>query len=411
MGRKSSDSAAQTKPKIKASGSSSAVKPAKASTSTSAGTPKPSMRMKKSRAVELDEAESDEPLEEPPSKRKKTGIVSTTMKSDDKAKPSTSKKEVQSSNSKPAKSPLATETTRGNSGTKSTGKKRKGDSEPVEADSEESEDEWIGFGQVDEENSEGEEQEDENEDDEDEGENGDDSSEEELLHGLSSDDDQDSSDEEVELPTIDISKLPTIAKDDKIVKQKLEKAKRHPVRISFTTRPILFCGLIFGFVADGGSGSDLPRSDTPRVPRGSNERVLHPVRRHHPTPTITKQKGSPATLTTYPSSLSDVDASRRDVRNTTVSSSSIPLEWQRSSRRRWTTTCSWATSSNAKLSPSLRSIPNYGSERTKSSKRCLWRGSTAYRTIRFAFPLTMSNCLWLTGSVACSIAEDGGREG
>jgi nucleolar protein 15 len=298
MGLRATNPAAQTKPrtKVSGSGSSSAAKPAKASASISVGTPKPPTRPKKSRAVESDEAESDELLEEPPSKGKKVGVVRTTMKSDGKAKPSTSKKEVQPSNSK---SPLAATTSRGNPGPKSVGKKRKGVPEPVEADSGESEDEWVGFGQVDEESDEGEEEEDGG-DDEDKGEEegGDDSSEEELLHGLSSDDDQDSSDEEVELPTIDISKLPTIAKDDKIVKRKLEKAKRHPVCIAFTT---VFRGLNFGFVADRGPGGDLPRSCTPRVPRGANERVLHPVRRHHSTPTITKQKGSSVALTAYPS--------------------------------------------------------------------------------------------------------------
>ena len=97
----------------------------------------------------------------------------------------------------------------------------------MEADSEESEQEWVGFGGVDEESSGG------GEEDEDGEEDDDNSSEEKLLHGLSSDD-QDSSDEEIELPGINISKLPTIAKDDKVVKQKLERAKRQPVRIALT---------------------------------------------------------------------------------------------------------------------------------------------------------------------------------
>lgn len=45
---------------------------------------------------------------------------------------------------------------------------------------------------------------------------------------------QDSSDEEIELPGLDVSKLPTIAKDDKAVKHKLEKAKRKPVCAALT---------------------------------------------------------------------------------------------------------------------------------------------------------------------------------
>jgi len=102
---------------------------------------------------------------------------------------------------------------------------------PVEAESEESEQEWVGLGGVNESSEGGEEDEDGEEDDGD-------SSEDELLHGLSSDD-QDSSDEEVEVPAINISKLPTIAKDDKVVKQKLEKAKRQPVCIDLTLGSIL----------------------------------------------------------------------------------------------------------------------------------------------------------------------------
>ena len=54
------------------------------------------------------------------------------------------------------------------------------------------------------------------------------------LHGFSTDDD-DSSDEETgmdfESAPLDITKLPTVAKDDAIVKRKLDKAKRQPVRI------------------------------------------------------------------------------------------------------------------------------------------------------------------------------------
>ena len=53
------------------------------------------------------------------------------------------------------------------------------------------------------------------------------------LHGFSTDDD--SSDEEDtmdDVPSVfDVSKLPTIAKDDATVKHKLDKAKRQPVRL------------------------------------------------------------------------------------------------------------------------------------------------------------------------------------
>ena len=54
------------------------------------------------------------------------------------------------------------------------------------------------------------------------------------LHGFSTDD-EDSSDEEDAMDdgpsAFDVSKLPTIAKDDATVKHKLDKAKRQPVRL------------------------------------------------------------------------------------------------------------------------------------------------------------------------------------
>lgn len=228
MGRQSTNSATQAKTKIKTSNSKSP----KASTSVSSGTRKPpSITSKESRAVESDDVDVDGLSEGPPSKRKKITVVSTTPKKvfDDKVRPLTSKKHVQSSKSKPAKSPLTAANTGGSPDPKFSGKKQKAVAEPAEAGSEESEEEWVGFGHASEE--------------EGEGDGDDDSSEEEPLHGLSSDDDdQDSSDEEVEFPSIDVSKLPTIAKDDKIVKQKLEKAKRQPVRISLAVTSSLFHG-------------------------------------------------------------------------------------------------------------------------------------------------------------------------
>jgi nucleolar protein 15 len=255
------------------------------------------MGSKKSRAVEPDEERLDKPSKVPPTKRKKATVASTTTKKpvDDKPKPSIPKKDVQSK-SKPVKSPLTVANSGGKSDPKPAGKKQKAVPEPVEAESEESEQEWVGFGGVDEES--GEEDEEEGEDEDEEEDDGD-TSEDELLHGLSSDD-QDSSDEEVDLPGIDISKLPTIAKDDKIVKQKLEKAKRQPVCITFAYNSTFPRRLIFGFGVDRGSGCDLPRSGTSRVPRRTNEKLLHPVRRRHPTATITQQKGSLITHNSHP---------------------------------------------------------------------------------------------------------------
>ncbi|KAG6827980.1 hypothetical protein H0H92_009806 [Tricholoma furcatifolium] len=84
----------------------------------------------------------------------------------------------------------------------------------------------------------------------DEGEDGDEEEEDVHLHGFSTDDD-DSSDEEDDMDhepsAIDISKLPTIAKDDATVKRKLEKAKRQPTE----DRGVLFLGRIpHGFYED-----------------------------------------------------------------------------------------------------------------------------------------------------------------
>ncbi|KAH9838315.1 uncharacterized protein C8Q71DRAFT_522698 [Rhodofomes roseus] len=68
------------------------------------------------------------------------------------------------------------------------------------------------------------------------------------LYGFSTDDD-DSSDEEMgeEWGGIDVSKLPTVAKDDAVVKKKLEKAKRHPTE----DRGVIYLGRIpHGFYED-----------------------------------------------------------------------------------------------------------------------------------------------------------------
>lgn len=58
-----------------------------------------------------------------------------------------------------------------------------------------------------------------------------------YLHGFSSD--EDSSDDEETIFTaegVDVSKLPTVAKDDVTVQRKLEKAKRQPVCPTFRTK-------------------------------------------------------------------------------------------------------------------------------------------------------------------------------
>lgn len=82
----------------------------------------------------------------------------------------------------------------------------------------------------------------------------------EHVFGFETDDD-DSSDEEMndEPDAIEVSKLPTIAKDDEVVKRKLEKAKRKPVRAFLT-----FFLSRTHCRTDREPRRDLPRPDTSR---------------------------------------------------------------------------------------------------------------------------------------------------
>lgn len=83
----------------------------------------------------------------------------------------------------------------------------------------------------------------------------------EHVFGFETDDD-DSSDEEMndEPDAIEVSKLPTIAKDDEVVKRKLEKAKRKPVRAFLTfSLSRTHCRI------DREPRRDLPRPDTSRL--------------------------------------------------------------------------------------------------------------------------------------------------
>lgn len=87
-----------------------------------------------------------------------------------------------------------------------------------------------------------EEVEEEAEDDEDDAEGAAEDSEEEddevHLRGFSSGSDSSDDDEDVdEAPPLDVSKLPTIAKDDETVRRRLEKAKKQPVSIQTVIYP------------------------------------------------------------------------------------------------------------------------------------------------------------------------------
>ncbi|KAJ3812958.1 RNA-binding domain-containing protein [Lentinula lateritia] len=76
---------------------------------------------------------------------------------------------------------------------------------------------------------------------------GEEEEEEGMLHGLSTDEDDSSDDEEIDGPPVDITKLPTIAKDDATVQKRLERAKRQPA----VDRGVLYLGhLPHGFYED-----------------------------------------------------------------------------------------------------------------------------------------------------------------
>lgn len=61
-----------------------------------------------------------------------------------------------------------------------------------------------------------------------------------LLHGFSSESDSsDEEDDEVDGPTLDVDKLPTVAKDDASVKRKLDKAKKKPVCWCFSKHSLM----------------------------------------------------------------------------------------------------------------------------------------------------------------------------
>ncbi|GJE99922.1 RNA-binding domain-containing protein [Phanerochaete sordida] len=92
------------------------------------------------------------------------------------------------------------------------------------------------------------------------------------LFGFSTDDDDDSSDEEMDVNPnpVDVGKLPTIAKDDAIVKQKLEKAKRKPTE----NRGVLYLGRIpHGFYEEQMKSYFSQFGDVTRIRLSRNKRT------------------------------------------------------------------------------------------------------------------------------------------
>ncbi|KAL0563500.1 nucleolar protein, partial [Marasmius crinis-equi] len=96
--------------------------------------------------------------------------------------------------------------------------------------------------------------------------------EEEIpIHGLTSDE-EDSSDDEIGGPIegIDITKLPTVAKDDETVKRRLEKAKRQPTE----DRGVIYIGrLPHGFYEDQLKGYFSQFGDITRLRVSRNKRT------------------------------------------------------------------------------------------------------------------------------------------
>ncbi|KAJ3490861.1 hypothetical protein NLI96_g1150 [Meripilus lineatus] len=103
--------------------------------------------------------------------------------------------------------------------------------------------------------------------------NSEDGAEADFFGFSTDDDDDDSSDEEgidTEIPGIELSKLPTIAKDDATVKRKLEKAKRNPTE----DRGVIYLGRIpHGFHEDQMKAYFTQFGDVTRLRLSRNKRT------------------------------------------------------------------------------------------------------------------------------------------
>lgn len=167
-------------------------------------------------------------------------------------------------------------------------------------------------------------------------------SDEDHLHGFSTDDD-DSSDEEVIVDDrIDVGKLPTVAKDDATVQKKLERAQRQPVGLSTHVRP-----------------SHVRSSHHRNTTRASSRSVVYPMGFTRNNFVPISRNSARYRVYVYPGikrsvfrvghrlSLKLYDI-RPESRSIMHSSSLIRPPLHRSLRRRWTTICSWDIYSNAK---------------------------------------------------------------
>lgn len=114
--------------------------------------------------------------------------------------------------------------------------------------------------------------------------------EEVMLKGFSSESGSDSSDEDDDAdnaPPLDVSKLPTIAKDDATVKRKLEKAKKQPVRLFlFLPYFCLFTDVRSLQRPDRGTRCPLSWPYSPWLLRIRDALLLLSIRGRHPSPPL-----------------------------------------------------------------------------------------------------------------------------
>ena len=164
------------------------------------------------------------------------------------------------------------------------------------------------------------------------------------LHGFSTDEDSSDEDMDGDVDGIDVGKLPTIARDDATVKRKLQKAKRQPVNF-FSL--IFWANLLNLTAPDRRQRSSQSQSATSRVLREPAEGILRTIRKRHSRAALQEQEGMHNTLSHREIVLYNFFLLRPVARSTMLSLSSILRLSPRSSRRRWTTTSFWATSSSA----------------------------------------------------------------
>jgi hypothetical protein len=114
------------------------------------------------------------------------------------------------------------------------------------------------------------------------------------LYGFSTD--EDSSDDDLDVDEeaeLDLGSLPTVARDDATVKRKLERAKKKPVSLSCSRRPLVAHSMA---VPRAGvrNGRSISRPNSTRLLRGTDPRIFLPIRRDIASPPFAEQEGASA---------------------------------------------------------------------------------------------------------------------